>query len=245
MIVAAAQTSPKRGEIEYNLEQHYKLCEKAVASNARLIVFPELSICGYEREDAYKYFFTPDDARLLGLKKISVAEKITIIAGAPIKIKTELYIGSFIFSPQGKISIYTKQYLHEGEELYYKSSFDYNPQLILGNNRISLGICADVENVKHVREARNRSSNIYMPSIFYTPGSIIKLHEKLSNYAKDYCLNILMSNFCGESYNQKAGGKSAFWNKKGKKISELNETHPGVLIVENFGQEYNASPFYL
>jgi predicted amidohydrolase len=245
MILAAAQTNPQRGQIESNLEQHYAMCNKALDLNAELIVFPELSISGYEREDAYKCFFTPDDARLLNLKKISVSEKIIIIAGAPIKIKTDLYIGSFIFSPEGKISIYVKQYLHTGEDLYYKSSFDFDPQFTLKDNRISLGICADVENVRHIRQARNKSSNLYIPSIFYTPESITKLHEKLSNYSKEYRMNILMSNFCVESYNLKAGGKSAFWNNRGKKISELNETEPGILIIEGEGNEWNGKPVYI
>lgn len=245
MILAAAQTKPQRGEIEYNLEQHYNLCNKARDLNVELIVFPELSISGYEREDAYKYFFTPDDARLLTLKKISISGKMIIIAGAPIKIQTDLYIGSFIFSPEGKTSIYTKQYLHTGEDLYYKSSFDNDPQLIVKNNRVSFGICADVENVKHIRQARNKSSNLYIPSIFYTSESITKLHEKLSDYSKEYNMNILMSNFCGESYNLKAGGKSAFWNIRGKKISELNEEEPGILIIEGEGNEWNGKPIYI
>jgi predicted amidohydrolase len=233
MILASAQTCPEKDNIDKNLEQHYALCEKAIDLQADLIVFPELSISGYEREEAYNYFFTPDDARLIQLKKTAIAGKITIIAGAPIKIKTDLFIGSFIFSPAGNISIYTKQYLHEGEDYFYKSSFDFNPQLDIENQKISLGICADVENIKHVRAARNTGSKIYVLSVFYSSASIQGLHEKLNNFAREYRLNIILSNFYGECYNMEAGGKSAFWANNGSKIAELDTCHPGILVVEN------------
>lgn len=232
MILASAQTSPQKDNIEYNLKQHYALCEKAIESNVQFIVFPELSLSGYEREDAFNNFFTPDDARLRKLKRIAIAGNLIIVVGAPIKIKTSLFIGSFILFPDGSTSIYTKQYLHTGEEMYYNFSFEFDPQISLKSTKISLGICADVENIQHVREARNKGSKIYVPSVFYSQASISKLHEKLSNYAKDYHLNILMSNFCKESYNISAGAKSAFWDSNGNRIIELKENIPSLLMVE-------------
>ncbi len=51
-------------------------------------------------------------------------------------------------------------------------------------------------------------------------------------YAQKYALPILMSNFCGEYWNTKAGGKSAFWNEKGALIISLNDEEEGLVIVE-------------
>ncbi len=50
MILAAAQTNPKRGDIESNLIDHYNLIELASKNQVDLIVFPEMSITRYEIE---------------------------------------------------------------------------------------------------------------------------------------------------------------------------------------------------
>lgn len=69
MILAAAQTKPTRGDIEANLADHYRLIELAVQNEVQLIAFPEMSITGYERENAQKLAFKKDDSRLDHLKK--------------------------------------------------------------------------------------------------------------------------------------------------------------------------------
>lgn len=233
MILAAAQTRPKRGDIEYNLNAHYLFCEKALEHNVQLIVFPELSISGYERENAHKYIFTPSDPRLQDLKDIAVARKLIIIAGAPIEMDNKHYIGTFILFPDGETSIYTKQYLHTGEELFYHSSFDFNPRFSVENSQFSLATCADIETKQHIIDASNTGSKFYVPSIFYTPGSIQAAHDKLSNYAKEFKMHILMSNFCGESYGSPSAGRSAFWNINGELIAQMDDKHAGVLILSN------------
>jgi predicted amidohydrolase len=63
MILAAAQTSPKRLDIYANLNNHYELIELAVKNNADLILFPELSITGYERDKAKELVFERNDSR--------------------------------------------------------------------------------------------------------------------------------------------------------------------------------------
>jgi len=127
MIFASAQTRPKRGDIESNLSDHYRVINLASKKQADLIVFPEMSITGYERENARELAFVENDKRLDKLRKLSANKNIIVIAGCPILIKDELYIGSFIIKPDNSISIYTKQFLHTGEDVFFKSSFDNNP----------------------------------------------------------------------------------------------------------------------
>lgn len=72
MILASAQTSPKRFDINANLKDHYRLIELAAKNDADLILFPELSITGYEREKASELKFEKDDLRLVELRKLSM-----------------------------------------------------------------------------------------------------------------------------------------------------------------------------
>ncbi len=232
MILTAAQTKPKRGDIDANLLDHYRLVELAATNNANLIVFPELSITGYEREKAKQLAFSPNDFRLNQLRKLAVKNQITIIAGAPILIKSELFLGEFIISPDNSISIYTKQFLHTGEEVFYQSSFDYNPILEIEKERISFAICADINNPLHSENAKKNKVSIYIASIFFSPNGIPEAHHSLQNYATNHNMNVLMANFTGESYGSPSGGHSAFWNNKGELKAQMGDSDSGLLLVE-------------
>ena len=240
MIIASAQTKPKRGNVIDNLSDHYRLIKIASDHGADLIAFPEMSITGYERETAGSLAFTPDDYRLDTLKQLSNEHNITIIAGAPIKINSDLYIGSFILQPDSPVSIYTKQFLHTGEEEYFSSSFDYNPIIQLGNEHISLAICFDIENPVHPEKACQYGCSLYIPSIFYSPEGISEAHDLLSRYAAKYSMKILLSNYCGESLNRSAGGGSAFWNKEGELITSLGISNSGLLIAERKNDSWSG-----
>ncbi len=233
MILAAAQTKPKPGDIFGNLLDHYRLCEMAHAEGANLLVFPEMSLTGYERENANKLSFVKNDSRLDELRILAVDHKMVIVAGAPIILECGLHIGSFILHPDGSLAIYAKQFLHAGEEEFYKSSFDYNPLIEIDNERISLAICADIDNSLHPQNAWKNRSTTYIASIFYTPKGIAAAHDLMRGYAMKYSMNVLLANYSGKSWGLDAGGKSAFWTKRGELIATLDGTCSGLLIVEN------------
>ncbi|RPH27706.1 MAG: carbon-nitrogen hydrolase family protein [Bacteroidales bacterium] len=234
MILASAQTKPKQGDIKSNLIDHYNLIDLASKNQADLIVFPEMSITGYEREKAINLAFTETDSRLDKLRQLSADKKIILIVGAPILIGKKLYIGAFILKPDYSISIYTKQFLHSGEEEYFKSTFDNNPMININNELISISICADIDNPLHAENANKNETTIYIASIFFTPNGIPNAYKTLSDYASRYSMNVLMANYCGQSWGLDSGGQSGFWDKKGKLIANLNDTDSGLLIVENF-----------
>ncbi|RED23751.1 putative amidohydrolase [Flavobacterium cutihirudinis] len=232
MILAAAQTKPKRGNIASNLLDHYQLIELAAQNGAQLIVFPEMSITGYERENALDLAFAEDDYRIDHLKDLATDNTITIVAGAPILIENQLFIGEFIISPNDSVSIYTKQFLHEGEDQFFQSSFDNNPMLEIENQKISFAICADIDNPKHPENAKKNDADIYIASIFFSPNGIPNAYRDLQSYAEKHKMNVLMSNFSGESWGSASAGQSAFWNNKGELIGQMNDSDSGLLLVE-------------
>ncbi|MDR1222099.1 MAG: carbon-nitrogen hydrolase family protein [Tannerella sp.] len=240
MILASAQTKPKRGNIESNLNDHYNLIDLASQNQADLIVFPEMSITGYERENALDLAFTENDSRLDVLRQLSADKQMILITGAPILISNNLYIGAFIIKPDCSISIYTKQYLHSGEEKFFKSSSGHNPKIRLCNEQISIAICSDIDNSPHAENTAKAGSTIYIASLFFTPGGIPNAYKTLSGYAKQFGLNVLMSNYCGQLWGLDAGGQSGFWDKNGKLIANLNDADSGLLIIENIDNTWTG-----
>lgn len=241
MILAAAQTKPTRENIEANLLDHYLLIDLAVQNGVQLIAFPEMSITGYERENAQKLTFKKDDSRLDHLKKLAVKNNIVIVAGAPIQIESEMFIGEFVISPDNSVEIYTKQFLHEGEDDFFQSSFDYNPMISIEDKKISFAICADIDNPLHPENACKKETDIYIASIFFSPNGIPSAYKDLQSYAQKHQMNVLMSNFSGESWGSPSAGQSAFWNNKGELVTQMNDSDSGLLIVENRGDNWTSN----
>jgi predicted amidohydrolase len=232
MIIASAQTWPTYENIEANLLDHYRIINTAAANGVQLLVFPEMSITGYVHEAAEKLLFVENDSRLEKLRQLAKEHNMIVIAGAPVKLNSELHIGSFIIFPNGSISIYTKQFLHPGEEHYFVSNFVLNPVVKLEDEQIAFAICADIDHPQHAENARKKGASLYIASIFFSPQGLPGAYSTLSAYAKKFSLNVLMSNFCGESWKSPAAGGSAFWTKRGEMVGKLDNTTPGLIIVQ-------------
>ncbi|MCW3121283.1 MAG: Nitrilase/cyanide hydratase and apolipoprotein N-acyltransferase [Flavipsychrobacter sp.] len=231
MKIAAAQTIPHDNDIAANLKDHYRLATAAAGLGVQLLIFPEMSLTGYQRADAKKMAFEEQDERLGELRGLSISKNIILVAGAPIEINGHLHIGTFILSPDGSQAIYTKQFLHEGEELFFSTVTGHDPKIYLADNSISIAICADIVNPQHPKNAAACGTTIYAAGIFYTPGGIIKGHEGLGAYAKEHAMHVLMANYGGPSWGMDSGGRSAFWTKDGMLKGELPGTGEGLLIA--------------
>jgi predicted amidohydrolase len=231
VIIAAAQIHSFKGDINRNLEVHRHFIMRASQRKSRLIAFPEMSLTSYVREEAAALSFAPNDERLDRLRILAKRQNIIIIAGASIALKDKLFIGSFIFHPDGTSSIYTKQYLHAGEEEYFSPGSEHNPIITLEDERIALAICADIDNPRHASDAAKAGANIYIPSIFFSREGISEAHAMLASYAKQHSLNIMMANFCGPVWDRVAGGGSGFWEADGAQLGVLDGSHPGLLVA--------------
>ena len=118
MKICAAQTRPAKGDIEANINSHIKLIMQAVNNGANIIIFPELSITGYEPELAAILATTADDSRFNCFQQISDTSNISIGIGMPLKDDGGILIGMIIFQPHALRQTYYKQHLHVDEFPY-------------------------------------------------------------------------------------------------------------------------------
>ncbi len=240
MKIASAQLEVTVGDITGNFKKHLAWIDLAIENQVDLIVFPEMSLTGYCREEGRDLVIEPTNPIIWKLKKIAAAHDIIIVVGAPLEIDNSLYIGAYILMPNGKTKVYTKQFLHEGEGEFYSSSFDYNPRIELKEEVVQFAICADIVEEQHAVNAKENACSIYVASIFYSKGGITEGHEQLRKFAKAYSMKVLMSNFSGEVWGVRAGGKSGFWDKDGNLISEMGVNGEGLLLAEKDGETWTA-----
>ena len=83
-----------------------------------------------------------------------------------------------------------------------------------------------------IENANRINTKLYVASIFYTSKGNAEAYEQLSSYAKKYPMHILMANYVGTSYRFQSGGQSAFWNKNGELIKQLNKEEENLLVIQ-------------
>ncbi len=236
MKICVAQTRPVKGDIQSNIENHIKLIDLAILNGADTIIFPELSITGYEPELAKQLATNQDDRRFTVFQQISDTSQVTIGVGVPTKSDTDTCISTILFRPHRARQTYSKKYLHADEEEYFcigKSSTN----LIESKTNIALAICYELLVPAHAENAFRNGAEIYIVSAVKSVEGVDKAIERLSEVATKYSMIVLLSNCVGTSGGIKCGGKTSVWNKEGLLAAQLNDTDEGIIILDTETQE--------
>lgn len=236
MKICAAQARPFKGDIAKNIEQHIKFIAIAAKKAADLIIFPELSITGYEPELANRLATTIDDSRFDVLQQLSNSHQIVIAAGMPVKAINGIMIGMIIFQPQQQRLLYGKQYLHEDEYPFFVPGKE---QVFLQTHelKIALSVCYELSVPEHAANASKLSAAIYLSSVAKTKDGVDKAAQRLSQIALDYSMQVVMVNSVGPSDNFLGDGRSAAWNNKGQLIAQLGNENESLLIFDTKTRE--------
>ncbi len=95
MKICVAQSRPLKGDIQSNIVAHKKIIDLAVNDKADIIIFPELSLTGYEPALAKELATDQEDSRFNDFQNVSDTHQITIGVGVPTKNKEGISISGF------------------------------------------------------------------------------------------------------------------------------------------------------
>lgn len=236
MKICVAQTRPLKGDIQRNIDHHKQFINLAVANGANIIIFPELSLTGYEPQLSKELATHQNDARFDDFQKLSDTKHITIGVGVPTKNTTHLCISMVIFQPHHARRTYTKKYLHPDEEAFFMSAQNFTG-LIGPKRNIALAICYEISVPEHSENAYNSGAEIYIASVAKSADGVEKAVKNLTNIAKQYSMTVLMSNCLGPCDGFESGGKTSIWNNKGLLMGQLNDAAEGILLIDTDTQE--------
>jgi predicted amidohydrolase len=239
MRICAAQPKPIKGDIQANIESHKRFINLALVNDADLIIFPELSLTGYEPTLAKQLATTPDDGRLNEFQTISTANQITIGVGIPTINHPRPTISMVIFQPNQPRITYFKQHIHADEEPYFVNGRSPT-NLISHNPTIALAICYEIAVPQHAQAAHDNGAEIYLASVAKTINGIEPARKRLSEIARIYSMTVIMSNCVGLADGQQCAGKSSIWNNKGQLLGQLNDTDEGIIIYDSSSQEITS-----
>jgi len=147
MKVRLIQFSPNLGDVERNLDFHKRKTDEAKNDGIDLLIFPELSVSGYQMKDiVYDIAIKPDDDVIGFFKDIS--KDIAIIAGMPYEEKTGIIYNAALCFDNGDIShIHRKVQLPNfgmfEEKMIFKGG-DRFKSFMIGDMRVGILICREI-----------------------------------------------------------------------------------------------------
>jgi len=243
---------PVSGDVAANLASHQRWASLAVEQGVDLLVFPELSLTGYEPSLASELATTAADERFAGLQRMSDRYGIWIGIGAPIRVgsgaevadgtasssgggrddgREAVQIGMVIFRPDAERIVYAKQYLHADEQPFFVPGRG-QVFLALDDHKIALAICYELSVPEHSVNAYSHRADIYLVSVAKTAAGLEKTMDVLSGIACTYSMTVVMVNSVGPCEDGESAGGSVVIDNGGAVVAAMSEGDEGVLVYD-------------
>ncbi|MFJ2862349.1 carbon-nitrogen hydrolase family protein [Kitasatospora sp. NPDC087314] len=228
--VAVAQPScaeaGRPDTVAVNVERHARSVREAAA---RLVVFPELSLTGY---DLAAPALDPADPRLGPLVAACAASGATALVGAPVaEPGGGESIATLAVTGEGAVVACRKSRLHGAE----KDRFTPGEQpvvLELDGLRLGLAICADAADPAHAEETAALGMDAYVASTLYGagPDQADRRDGHFRARAAAHGVWCVLATSAGASgeFPETSGG-SGFWAPGGALVAQAG-TAPGELV---------------
>jgi NAD+ synthase (glutamine-hydrolysing) len=260
MRIALAQLNPLIGDINGNAQQILEVAQIASQAGVRLLLTPELSLCGYPPRDL---LLNPNLISLMEKTLLDLAQQLpknigVLVGTATTNLNYKIEGGkplfnSIAFLDQGEV----KQYFHKSllptydvfdENRYFESSanpnileLDYNSTLI----RIGVTICEDIWNDEEFWGQRSYRINpleelsrlnvdflVNLSASPYTVGKQKIREAMLTHGVQRYHKGIIYVNQVGGNDDLIFDGSSVAFNKSGDLICRGKSFNSNLSILE-------------
>ena len=112
MRVAVISNRNRPGYPDENLQDHLTWTQKAASADARLVLFPELSLSGYTTEPFVRRMgLALSSRRCAELVRAAQIHDVFIAFGLPLSYRRRLYISQALVGPKGVVGHYEKVHL--------------------------------------------------------------------------------------------------------------------------------------
>lgn len=232
MKTAVLQTHPEKGHVEVNINRHLALARGPIARGAELLVFPELSLTGYEPSLAAALAMPLDDARLAVFQSLSDVAGITLLVGAPARVGEAVHIGAFLFQPKRPRALWAKEHLHPDEFPFFQPG-PRADVFSVGNKRVGLAICYELSVTAHLARLQQAgAAGLVVSAVKFVRG-IDKAHLQAQQSALHAGWPVLLANSVGQADGEMCAGRSAVWNRQGQRLARLQPDREGWLLYDD------------
>ncbi|MEN0107584.1 MAG: carbon-nitrogen hydrolase family protein [Pseudomonas sp.] len=231
-VLAAAQCAVQPGDLAGNLALHLALMQRAREQGVDFLLFPELSLTGYEPTLAHDLAQTADTSLLAPLRALAKDAGMTTVVGLPMRPADhgKPQIAAYVLHGDGSLSIYTKQYLHPGEEQFFAPGTG-GELLSIAGLPVALSVCADFTHAEHLAAAAAQGAQVYATGVLIGEAGYGRDSALLQGHAQHHGMAILMANHGGPTGGWQAAGQSAFWDNHGRCVASTTGLGNRLLIL--------------
>jgi predicted amidohydrolase len=231
LTVAAVQYESSPGGIAANIDGHVRALEDADGHGARVAVFPELSLIGYDlsRLDDEGYWLTNPSAQLAEIQAACENMGIVAVVGAAVREPDGTpRLGSILIRPGTVPLLAPKTHIHGEEQHYFEPGS--GPTLVdVDGWCIALAVCFDVAQPSHAAEAAAAGADLYAASAVYVVGEERRLDLHFGSRAMDSRFFALLANAAGRTSLGPSCGGSGLWGPDGHRMVHARGTGPEVV----------------
>ena len=228
MWVALAQTQPHPGDIFANLQDHLGWMHQAAATGAELVVFPELSLSGYEPELAQNLALTVDSEPLQRLQEVALSLGQRVCVGFPSPGERLPRISMAILGAP-EVTVLHKHHLHQDEVPFFEAG-PASDVVELCGMKVGFLICYELTQDAHVARLMAQSAEVLIASVAKTASGMAAAGERLRLLAERHDTWILAVNCVGSNDGVVCGGGTGTW-RPGGRLGALDDCTPGVFRV--------------
>ena len=217
------------GDLGANAAAH---ADAVRAAAVRVIVFPELSLTGYDLDGCVAV--DPGDERLRPLIDACAATGSVALAGAPVRDAAgHEYIATLAVTGAGATVAYRKLHLGTDEQRRFRPGDRPGVHLVDGW-RIGLAICKDTSVPEHHDATAGQVIDVY------AAGLVMHAHEAAEQYARGqriasrlgaYVAFASFAGATGSGYHETAG-RSAIWDRSGTALAQAGPAPTDIARAE-------------
>jgi predicted amidohydrolase len=218
LAVAAAQPLCLAGDVRANALEHAATIRRA---GARLVVFPELSLTGYELGAAA----VPLDA-LAPIVEACAETGSAALVGAPVAGE---HVAVLLVAADGARVAYRKRHLG-GEEAERFSPGDWPAAVDVDGWRVGLGICKDTGAAEHVAATAALGVDLYAAGLVHHSHELAEQDERAATIARTCGAYVAFASFAGPTGGgyERTAGASSIWSPGGVALARAG-AEPGEL----------------
>jgi len=222
--VAAAQPACVASDVDHNAAVH---AEVVRAARARVVVFPELSLTGYELDAPA---IGPDDEALTVLAAACADTDSVALVGAPVAEDGGEFIATLRVDAAGVGVVYRKSWLGDAESGRFRPGD--GPTVLVGDGwRLGLGICKDTGAAQHIAGTAALGVDAYLAGLVHHPEELPEQEARAVVIARTCRAFVVFASFAGPTGGGFAttAGSSAIWSPEGLAIARSGPRVGGVV----------------
>lgn len=216
LVVAVVQPVCVAHDVATNAETHAATVR---AAGARVVVFPELSLTGYELDAEA---ITADDVRLAPIVEACADVQAVALVGAPVEgAGGRPHIAMLAIDSDGCTVVYRKVWLGAREAERFAPG-DGPAVYEVDGWRLGLAVCRDTGVPRHAADTAALGMDAYVAGVARSPDEIPEREERTRRVALTHRVWVAVASFAGSTGGgyAPAAGRSGVWAPDGSVVAQ-------------------------